>query len=139
MDVSPAYQLREVVLRPADVAECLAGCMTPLTALNASIRLSQVARVYEDRGRPVCWYGWAMTGVFTDTVDMWMLSTPLADQHKVWLARESRRIIADLHQTFRRIRVIAHDRHYVALKWLDWLGFKPVRSFGPFIELVAER
>jgi hypothetical protein len=120
--------LGEFELRPADAAECVAWGVTPQEALTESIELSWQSYLTSFGGEPLCVWGYRPTNVLAQLVDMWMLSTPAVGQRGVMFARESDRLCRGLLREFRSIRVLVSRDHALAVRWLEWLGF---RNFMP--------
>lgn len=130
--------LMDVVLRPADAVECLAGGLSPVDAILQSAALSDVARMITVDGEPVAFWGYGVTNVAQGEARFWLLTTPKVDQHRMWFARYSLRICNHMMTKFKSIHAFVHGEHDQAINWLLWLGFT-ITEHGPFLTMTRGR
>jgi hypothetical protein len=120
-----------IVLRPADVAECERGGMTPEQALHLSVDNAMACWAIEVEGELAAIWGFSVrTFMDNSKCYAWMLTTPVCDKHKALFVRVSQAMIAELNEQFASIEVWVDDRHVAALSWLRWLKFEFVK-FAP--------
>lgn len=117
-----------VELRETDVREVRALGFTPDEAVRLSATLSDNAFTQSIGGEPVAYWGWRRDHFLSSTARVWMLSTPAADAHPVAFARESVRLRDTLLHQFHTLRADVHAAHTVAVRWLEWLGFRVVAA-----------
>lgn len=71
--------------------------------------------------------------MFAGSGNAWMFATPEAEKHKVTMARFSRRIVNLLSDIYPAVYVATYPGNTVAVKWLEWLGFKAAeKQVSPF-------
>lgn len=126
-------------LRVADEVECRAAGLEPHAALSQSIRLSDHSFAIMVGSEVMAFWGWMAPSLLGATCHAWMLSTPLAEQHKMYMGRESKRLLRELLTAYPIITCIVDREHKLARKWLHWLGFHPYEYHGRFIEMRAVR
>jgi hypothetical protein len=79
-----------------------------------------------------CWCGLVdgvplfFGGVFADGV-AWMIATPEVRNAKRFYLEATRRMCAEMHETFPVLRVFDDARREKPMRWLRWLGF----AFAP--------
>lgn len=132
-------------MRPADAAECRAGGFSPDVMLDLSIQRSDASYdVYSGRERLAVW-GWKCLSFVSSSAVVWCLSFEAADRHKVFFARESRRLLAQILTRFRYVHCEVSVEHKAAIRWLIWLGFRFERishhgpNRAPFYVMLRER
>lgn len=116
------------MIRDADRREVEALGLTPQRAITCSVAGSDAAFVQRIAGETVAYWGWKAHSALSSTVDVWMLSTPAADAHPVAFARESVRLRDELLECFTTLVADVHAAHIVAVRWLEWLGFRVVAA-----------
>ena len=122
-----------VELRHADAEECRAGGLTPDEALEQSKSLStHWWEIRAEDGTPICWWGYAAPSLMGLYCNGWMLSTPEADNHKFYIARQSRFVLANLLRAYPTVQAQVDVEHSRAVRWLKWLGFHEVSREGRF-------
>jgi len=122
LDTIPPFTLRS-----ADVEECVAGGLTPQLAVQRSVAASDRAYAEWLGDDLLCLWGYRRYG---PVAMMWMLSTPAVDAHARLFARESRALLGMLLREFRAVRVLVHNGHTQAIRWLEWLGFTPASALN---------
>lgn len=126
-------------LREADEEECRAAGLSPHDALSQSVRLSTASFALMVGSDVLLFWGYAAPSLLGPTCHAWMLTTPLADAHRIYIGRESRRVVRVLLTMYPTIHIVVDRQHRLARKWLKWLGFHPFERFGRFIEMRATR
>lgn len=126
-------------LREADEQECRAAGLTAHEAVSQSIHLSTEAHCVSVDGAVMAFWGYRATSVLGVVCHAWMLTTPLADKHRVMIARTSKKALQLLHTLYPVVEVLVHEEHTLALKWLAWLGFTPHERSGLFLLLHSTR
>ena len=123
-----AEWVEPVTLRVRDEAECELAFLTGQEAVEMSVANSTVAYVVRVNGEPLAWFGFRAAPVAL-TADVWMLTTPVADEYPLMVARGSQRVITGILEIVPYLSAIVDARHHPARKWLKWLGFKE-RPYG---------
>lgn len=129
------------MIRDADRREVEALGFTPQRAISMSVEGSDAAFVQRIEGEPVAYWGWKAHSLLSSRANVWMLSTPAADLHPVAFARESVRLRDELLERFTALLADVHAAHTVAVRWLEWLGFRVVaaRSVGAEVFYTMQR
>lgn len=112
-----------VTLRVRDEEECQLAFISGQEAVEMSVKDSTCAYVVKVNGAPLAWFGFR-TIPFSECVDVWMLTTPVADEWPLMVARGSQRVITGMLEIAPHLTAIVDARHGPARKWLRWLGFK---------------
>lgn len=129
-----------IELRMADTREVLAMGLTAQEAVEQSITASLRAFAVSWKGVPLLWWGYAPISVAGGVCIAWMLTTPLADKiNPLVVGLGSKRAVAYLLGLYPKVVVHTDPRYEVAVKWLEWLGFRPVGPVGQLLEMQAER
>lgn len=111
-------------MRELDQAECLAMGTDPYTALAQSRERSERSfEVWSPNGELCAEWGYRTRNFLTGEADVWMLSFAPMERNRVWAARVSLALLANLLGTFMTLRAEVHAKHTIALRWLLWLGF----------------
>ena|SRR5882672_5939566 len=63
---------------------------------------------------------------------LWLLTTPLVEEHKIEFLRESRRFVAWAKAEFGPIEGCVDRTNVISARWLKWLGFHEVWSNNGF-------
>ncbi len=125
--VEVIHEAPKMLLRSLDAAECRACGMEPEEALARSVAGSDEAFASRlPSGDLLCSWGYHSHGPLTGVVDLWLLSTAVVEVNKVAFARESRRILRFLMETWPYAQVVVWSEHTTALRWLEWLGFEAI-------------
>ena len=74
-------------------------------------------------GKPACMWGIYQQTMLSDTAYMWLITTPLVEEHQFFFARKSYIYLAELKLHFRVIQGHVDSRFKRSVKWLKWLGF----------------
>jgi len=61
-----------------------------------------------------------------DTGRVWMMANPLVERAKKQYLRETRQHTLAMQALFPRLCAVVDERYTKSLRWLEWLGFKPV-------------
>lgn len=118
------------VMRPADVAECLAaGFASPHEALLESVGRSDWSALVTLDGEPAACLG--VTDVSESLLGprrgrAWLLSGPAMGRRWRAAAVASRAVLAQVARHFDVLHAWVDARHAVARRWLGWLGFLEV-------------
>lgn len=112
-----------------DVDEVAAMNMTPIEALRWSLEGSLVAHAALIDGEPISMWGCAPTALLGDKAVVWMLGTPKLRQNAKTLLRISRQFIQDMQARYPVLECWVDSRHERAMRWTQWLGFRPVKGF----------
>lgn len=116
-------------MRPADAAEVLAsGRYGPREALEAGLKLSEMARTLFIGDEPLCMFGMVVAG---DWSIPWLLTTTLVDQHPLAFWRASKLVLAELRALYPLMQQMVDGRYTQALSWARRLGFR-VDDAEPF-------
>lgn len=135
LDTIPQFKLRE-----NDELECLAGGMSGEIAVRRAVAGADAAYAHYIDEDLVCLWGYRWDDYRTRKVQMWLLSTEAADQHKLAFARATRHLLKVLQMELSTITILVHNDYTDAIKWLTWLGFTPSRTLTPhFTEMKKER
>lgn len=125
--------LNEVILRDADVEECRKGGLSPQEAVAFSINRSTKAWLLPGPdGDIVAYWGWRDDCVGCSSAQVWMLSTPAIERHRLWAARKSRAILNVLLETHYLLWAVVDPEYDLAIRWLKWLGFGLDSRGDPF-------
>lgn len=124
------YDIPPYTLREADRMECLAAGIEPDVALKRSVQASNNAFAHYWNDELLCMWGFRYEDKRGDSAFMWLLSTPAVDLHAMAFARASKRLLAILLGEAEVIKVLVHNQHSVAVRWLSWLGFTQVEDFN---------
>ena len=111
-------------MREMDQAECRAMGVDPYTALADSRKRSDYSSEEWHNGTLCAEWGFRCRNFLTAEADVWMLSFAGMDTNRMWAARRSRQLMADLLTRYLSLRAEVHAKHTVAVRWLHWLGFK---------------
>jgi hypothetical protein len=121
-----AYAI-ESRLREADLDELDAGdplLTTPLEALQRGIAQSKVARTLVLGGVPEAVWGVVDEGDGIGRI--WLLGAPRTTEDRRFFLAESAYQLQDLATGFVEVYNLVDERYDQALRWLDWLGFRPI-------------
>jgi len=133
-------------MRTDDQQECWRNGYTPEAAVLWSAKDSNLNAVCMVNGAPLGAYG---LNTKKDPVIgyPWVLTTALVEDYKKTFMRASQEIVADMLSRRPILQLYVDAKHYRALRWAQWLGFKigPEFEYGPlkarFVQIVktAER
>lgn len=85
---------------------------------------------------PACMFGVAqLTGLGEPR--LWLLTTPMVDQHQVTFLRISRTFCQEARKVFGPLVGMADCEFKKSIAWLKWLGFKPIQQ-GEYIVMRLE-
>lgn len=133
------HKFQDVVLRQADVEECLAGGFTPYEAICGSVTGAwESYSVYAGEDLIAMW-GYFQTSPMGEGCGLWLLSTPAAENYPLHFARESFRIVNGQLRHFPILFCYVHAEHERALAWLKWLGFEFHFTEDDFYVMVLRR
>lgn len=134
---------REVIpefeLRTADTLECLAGGLSSRQAVEQSVDIALASFVALEGDIPVVFWGYRPISILGNICFTWMLSTPLAERHKFFVARESRTFTARMLARYPILSCQVWQGHEQSIKWLEWLGYNILTVSGEFYEMRAYR
>lgn len=123
-------------LREADLRELDANGQTPGFALMFSYKVSQRCYTILVDGRPAGMFGVAddirFPGVSAGII--WLLGTPRLLMISRQFLRESRKHLADLSRGYSVLGNVVHRDNKVHIRWLEWLGFTILDSYGDQLE-----
>ena len=129
-----------IELRKADVDECfLGGWASPEAALEFSVSHSTLSYRIALNGEVLCYWGFAAETALSASCKAWMLSAPAIEKHRVFAARESRRLLDLLLEDFYAVAVLVDPNYETAVRWLSWLGFRRSQVFDRFVEMRVTR
>ena len=131
-------QVVDITLREADAYECAKLGLSPRAALEDSIARSTAWWRVEIDDDTVCWWGY-VDQVMSGQCVAWMLSTPGLELHRRAVARYSRELLEWLLETHSVVLVPVDPEYVVAVRWLEWLGFAPCGTNGPFTVMKIQR
>lgn len=122
-------------LRPADREEALAATGgEPEGILAESFRLSTHAWFIVDReNAPIAVFGVAPSALAGVGV-VWMMGTEGVEREWVRVARETRRYLDEMHQTYHMLWNFIDTRNELSIQWLTRSGFHligGVAEYGP--------
>lgn len=135
-------------IRGADRAEIKATTgEPPLKALGKGYTESRpcLTVALSDTDEPVAMFGVVpVPGQdFPRVGAIWLLGTPEINKHVTQFLRESKQRLAEVCQGYDIVGNLIDDRNTLHISWLEWLGFKLIKShdsFGvegrPFTEFV---
>src|SRR5687768_3480927 len=111
-------------MKKADVDEVLAsGARDPLHALIVSFRSSTAAWVMLEDGEPIAMAGVSPLSMLGGIGVPWMLGTERVNKNGILFLRESKKRVREMLNTYTLLINYVDERHVVAKRWLDWLGF----------------
>lgn len=117
-----------LVVREEDARECRAAGFEPEEAVRLSLERSD--EVYEARsgvsGELFGLWGLRVVGFLTLRADMWLLTSEAVAVHPTEFARTSKTLLAELLLRFNALRCEVFIGYADSIKWLKWLGFKPI-------------
>lgn len=113
--------------RPSDTQEvAAAGGRTVEEALLDGLRVSSRCRTIMDGEIPIAMFGVA-PDVVTGLGIVWMLGTPLMDEARMFILRNSVKEIEGLHTAGGHTLYNYIDvRNEASMNWLKWCGFETV-------------
>lgn len=117
-------------VRSADAAEVLAsGGYSPREALDAGLKLSEMARTVFIGDEALCMFGVVVSG---DWAIPWLLTTDAVDRNPLAFWRASKVILAELCALYPLMLQQVDARYTQALSWVRRLGFDvaPAEPFG---------
>lgn len=132
-------------LRAGDALECYAFQLSPAVAIVKSVRESVFTYIALADGELIATGGCAMGSPLSGVGHPWLLTTTLAEQHKMLIARQSKRYIEFLLTRFNRLEVFVAAEYLRSQMWLEWLGFSapgaaiPLGTGIPFVFMYLER
>lgn len=126
------------VLRAADEMECRAGGMEGTMAVRRSVAGSDRAFAHYAEGELLCLWGYRVENWLSGAVMMWLLTTPEVDNHRLRFARESKALLVALLREFSTVQCFVHNDHLVAVRWLEWLGFRRVKTLTPSFTIMQK-
>ena len=128
MDLAPR-------VRHADQREIFAAqCVTPLTALVASIQASTHAYTASVDNVPHVMFGVVPMSLISGHGVPWMLSSDEVEKRPLTFLRGSIQVVNEMTSHYEALANFVDARNQHSIKWLDWLGFEigdPV-DFGVF-------
>lgn len=128
--------LLEDGLRDADLRELEVNGQTPRFALEFSLKVSTRAYCILVDGRPAAIFGVAddirFPGVSAGVV--WLLGTPRLLTISRQFLRESRDYLNLLSRGYSVLGNVVHRENTVHIRWLEWLGFTILDSYGDQLE-----
>ena len=127
-----ALELAENI-RDADRQEVWAMAhYTPEQATLCSLEASRDAMTGLADGCVVCMFGVGPAAIISTTGIPWLLTTDELEQHQFVFIRRSKKVIKKMLSDYSLLRNYVDERNIVAIKWLEWLGFKmlPSEPFG---------
>lgn len=114
-------------LRPNSIKEIeRVGTTLKKSALIAkAIERSQYSWTGWCDGEVACIWGLDTLTILSDEATLWMISTPLVEEHAFTFIRRSQMFIRELiKQRFTLIHGMVDHDFARSIKWLHWLGFK---------------
>lgn len=112
-------------MRREDVEEVFASSgKSPAAALTFSFRRSAVCMTGLVNGRPEVMFGAADLNVLAGVGAPWLLGTDAVERHQVAFLRYSLEWRSQLLGRYAVLRNFVHVRNTVAVRWLEWLGFR---------------
>jgi len=102
-------------------------------------RSTQSFAVLDEGGEVLAYWGWKDDSLASASCQAWMLSCPAIERNKVFAARQSRVFLSALLDTHARVWVLVDPTYRVAVRWLEWLGFRRERVVGPFEAMAIQR
>lgn len=112
-------------MREADRAEVWAASRkTPGDALIFSLRKSSMAWTAIVNGKPEVMWGVGDLNILAGVGAPWLLGTDAVEKHYRLFLRQSVNWRNQLLQRYSILRNFVDDRNVVAIRWLEWMGFK---------------
>ncbi len=112
-------------MRQADVDEIKASHgVDPLRGSVTSYRSSEACFTGMVDNQVACTYGVIRRHVMSDRGMPWLLTTDLIERYAVPFLIGTRDVVASMQVAFGYLENWADARNVVALKWLQWCGFK---------------
>ncbi len=114
------------LLRPADLAECVAeGYADAAAALEDALESSEQSWLVLFDGKPAAMFG---VGPFdpprADAGVVWVLTTAEVERAPMTFFRESKRILGELLEKYSKLGNLVDANYHCAIRWLLALGFK---------------
>lgn len=122
------------VMRDEDAAECFAGGVHPLEAVQHSMRTSDASWSVLVGGELVAMFGVGpLAGVSELVGQVWFLTGEGFSRHRRACVRAARPAIAVMLQFYPVLFNIIDARYAAAVRWAKWLGFDvgEPQPFGP--------
>lgn len=127
------------VLRAADEVECRAAGMTGAQAVIRSIALSFAAFEATWKGEVVAYWGYAPPSLLGTICYCWLLTTPVANDIPLVVAKASRVVVDSLLLRYPTLIVNVDLGHALAVRWLTWLGFVHCELPSPYTQMRLDR
>lgn len=129
--------IREVAanIRDHDRDEIYASCLlTPLRALEFSMRVSRHVWAGLVNGKTICVFGVSGKTTLSDVGMPWMIGTPLVEKYQRTFLRRCRRCVGVMLSEYTALENYVDVRNVASVKWLRWLGFEmdEPMPYGPF-------
>jgi ribosomal protein S18 acetylase RimI-like enzyme len=133
-------------MREADANEVMASSgHSPEEAIVYSFRVSEVCYVIDFNYVPFLIFGLARHEGFENVGVPWMLATDEINDHRIAIAKLSRRWAEEFNRRYEYLVNYVDVRNELAKRWLEWCGFQETRTivnFGvgqiPFVEMVRD-
>ena len=94
-------------------------------AISYAFTLSRYSWTGLANGKLACMWGVNPTSFVSDMATLWLITTPLVEEHSFLFLRWSRRFVEELMQTteFSTIHGQVRADFHRSIWWLKWLGF----------------
>lgn len=116
--------------RSADFTEVISD-QRGLQACNAYLQASLFAWTGLVDGHVACVWGLVAPNILSETAYLWLITSPLVDEHKFTFVRHSQMVVKEMLKQFPLISGHVLSDHERSRRWLKWLGV----SFEPSIEI----
>jgi hypothetical protein len=107
--------------------------LDPLSLLKRTFDNGSPIFVATNDGVPACMWGIEKKTLLSPWM-LWMLTTSFVDKNPIRFLRESRRVMQKWSAEFGTIEGLVDSNFAVSVRWLRWLGFRPVAE-GDFIRM----
>lgn len=85
--------------------------------------------------RTIALWGVISPSMFSSVGYLWSTISKEVENHKVLVARTSKRAVRDLLVQYEKLETITNAEFPLADKWVRWLGFREVPSSKPDVRL----
>ena len=103
----------------------------PAETLCEAIRQSSQSYAVLLDGEVMALWGAEIRSILDDSVFVWMVTTPLAEQHPIPFARRATAIAKRFLAEYGRIEGTVVTYNTVAIKWVTWLGAELTETETP--------
>lgn len=116
-------------LREAERRSIAKFDIDPMPVLEGLLKKGPVFTALVD-GVPACMWGLECSTLIGGTPKMWMLTTPLVEDHHIKFLRLSRWFVYWARENYGPLDGAVDEENVISERWLHWIGFRPSGQVG---------